>query len=57
MLRAFFWNRKRITERLLAKREAAGDDLEKNRRFHKLVTRYQKLILKNYIARNRRSNN
>jgi hypothetical protein len=54
MLRAYFWKRKRITERLLAKREQIGDNPEKNRRYHELVTRYQKIILRNYIARNHR---
>jgi hypothetical protein len=57
MLRAFFWNRKRITERLLAKREQIGDNPEKNRRYHIMVTRYQKLILRNYISRSRHSKN
>jgi hypothetical protein len=57
MLRSFFWNRKRITERLLAKREQAGDCPDKNRRYHILVTRYQKIILRKYISQNRRSKN
>jgi len=57
MLRSFLWNRKRITERLLAKREQIGDNPEGNRRYHKLVTRYQKIILRNYISRHHRSKN
>jgi hypothetical protein len=51
MLRSFFWNRKRITERLLAKREQAGDNEEKHRRYHQLVSRYQKIVLRHYLAR------
>lgn len=57
MLRAFNWNRKRITDRLLAKREEIGDNPEKNLRYHQMVTRYQKLLLRHYISRTHHSKN
>lgn len=53
MLHAFFEDRKKITDRLLAKREKAGDCLEKNKQFHRLVTRYQRFILRQYIFKNK----
>lgn len=43
--------KKTATERLLAKREAAGACHAKNLRYHLLVTRYQKWVLRRYVER------
>ncbi len=40
-----------VAERLLARREAAGGSLSKHARYHVLVTRYQKLVLRRYMLR------
>lgn len=40
-----------VAERLLAKREAAGDNLEKYYRYHSLVRRYQHWMVKGYPKR------
>lgn len=42
--------KKAVADRLLALREKAGDDIEKNRRYHILVTRYQKFLLRRYLT-------
>lgn len=42
--------KKTIADKLLALRAEAGDDEEKNRRYHALVTRYQKFLLRRYLA-------
>jgi hypothetical protein len=43
-----------VTRRLLAIRLAAGDNVEENARWHKLVNRYQKKIIKKYLIRRQR---
>jgi hypothetical protein len=44
-------HRPSVTDRLLATRERAGGDPEKHARYHRLVTRYQKWVLRDHIAR------
>ena len=43
--------KKSVAERLLARREAAGDNRQKHVRYHMLVTRYQKFLLRRYLIR------
>jgi hypothetical protein len=40
-----------VTDRLLAVREQAGEDPAKHARYHRLVTRYQKWLLREHVAR------
>lgn len=45
--------RPNVTERLLAMRQGAGEDQDEHARYHRLVTRYQKWVLKAHLARGR----
>lgn len=40
-------------ERLLALREHAGDDQKKHDHYHKVVNRYQKVVIKTYVWKRR----
>ncbi len=42
-------NKPSVTERLLAKREQAGESFAKHTAYHALVSRYQRWVLKIYL--------
>jgi hypothetical protein len=45
--------KKAPAERLLSRRESAGDCSQKHARYHDLVSRYQKLLLRRYLRHRR----
>jgi len=57
MIELLFKPKKPAAERLLVMREQAGGNSEKHLRYHVLVSRYQKLLLRRYIYRRLREFN
>jgi len=45
--------RSSVTYRLLEIREEAGDNIEKHARYHELINRYQRILMKSYLVRYR----
>ncbi len=43
----------RVTERLLDIRHQAGEDILKHARYHKMLNRYQRILLRTYLLKKR----
>ncbi len=46
-----FTPRESVAQRLLEMRAQAGSSVERHARYHSLVNRYQRLLLRNYLVR------